>query len=522
MSVLVLFLSLGASGILFAQSDLGRISGFVKDPSGATIANAKVAVRSNAGVERQTTTNDSGYYVITNVPPGLYTRLAVATGFQRYETTGKKLDPSADLVSDGTLTVGSTSQMIEVSASAVQLQTESASVQKLVTREQIDLLELNGRNPIGLAALAPGARGGTTASLTFAFSQGPGNFNGWGNAENLITYDGAPATRTRSNGTSLGAADVDSTQEVQILTANYAAEYGRTSGAQIRIVTKTGTQDFHGAVYEYLRNDAFNANTWTRNLNALTAYVAPMKYNQFGYNLGGPFYIPGKFNTNKKNVFFYWGEEWVKYHFLESGSSVPSNGLLSVPTLKMRQGDFSELLNPNNPFITRKDSSGTKIPVLIKDPQSANPCTVADQSGCFPGNIIPSNRLSPNEVCILTAWPIPNLTTFIGGNGNWFAAKLHTFDQRKDTAGVDVNLTEKQRLRFHAMNYAYLEYQPLDGNTDRTPKFFNRPNKTGSLNHTCTLNPTMANQFLIIASQNVIFIPVNTATFFHLTTAYEL
>src|SRR6266481_2820980 len=369
-TVFVLFMSLGVSGILFAQSDLGKISGFIKDPSGATIANAKVTVRNNTGVERQTTTNDSGYYVVTSVPPGLYTMIAEAAGFQKYQTTNNKLDPSADLVIDATLTVGSTSQTVEVLASTVQLQTESASVQKLVTREQIDLLELNGRNPIGLAALVPGARSGTTASLTFAFSQGPANFNGSRNPENLITYDGAPATRTRSNGTSLGAADVDSTQEVEILTGNYAPEYGRTSGAQIRIVTKTGTQNFHGAAYEYLRNDAFNANTWSRNANPFLAYVAPMKYNQFGYNLSGPFYIPGKFNTDKKKVFFYWGEEWVKYHFLESGSSVGSAGLLSVPTLKMRAGDFSELLDPNNPFVTRKNSSGSKIPVLIKDPAS--------------------------------------------------------------------------------------------------------------------------------------------------------
>src|SRR6266704_2580997 len=453
MTVFVLFMSLGVSGILYAQSDLGRISGFIKDPSGATIANAKVTVRNNTGVERQTTTNESGYYVITNVPPGLYTMVAEVAGFQKYETTSNKLDPSADLVIDATLTVGSANQTVEVSAAAVQLQTESASVQKLVTREQIDLLELNGRNPIGLAALVPGARGGTAASLTFAFSQGPSNFNGSRNPENLITYDGAPATRTRSNGTSLGAADVDSTQEVEILGSNYPAEYGRTSGAQIRIVTKTGTQTFHGAAYEYLKNDAFNANTWTRNTNPLTAHVAPLKYNQFGYNLGGPFYIPGKFNTDKKKVFFYWGEEWVKYHFLESGSTVGSNGLLSVPTLKMRQGDFSELLDPNNPFVTRTvtnpaDPTKTKIkvPVYVADPQSASasqcgqvisygPPVVLNPNGCFQGNIIPSNRLSPNGVGILNAWPIPNLTTFIGGNGNWFAAKLHTFDQRKDTAG---------------------------------------------------------------------------------------
>ena len=536
-AVFVLFMSLGVSGILFAQSDLGKISGFIKDPSGATIANAKVTVRNNTGVERQTTTNDSGYYVVTNVPPGLYTMTAEATGFQRYETRDNKLDPSADLVIDATLSVGAATQTVEVSASTVQLQTESAALQKVITREQIDLLELNGRNPIGLAALVPGARSGTAASLTFAFSQGPANFNGSRNPENLITYDGAPATRTRSNGTSLGAADVDSTQEVEILTGNYAPEYGRTSGAQIRIVTKTGTQNFHGAAYEYLRNDAFNANTWTRNTNSFTAYVAPMKYNQFGYNLGGPFYIPGKFNTDKKKVFFYWGEEWVKYHFVESGSSVGSAGLLTVPTLKMRAGDFSELLDPNNPFVTRTvvnpaDPTKTKIkvPVYVKDPQSTlasqcgqvisyGPPVVLDPTGCFTGNMIPSIRLSPNGVGILNAWPIPNLTSFIGGNGNWFAAKLHTFDQRKDTVGVDVNLTDKQRLRFHAMNYAYLEYQPLDGNTDRTPKFFNRPNKNGSLNYTWTLNPRMVNEVLISASEDVVLIPVDTANFFDRTKA---
>src|SRR5438552_2666652 len=360
----------------FAQSDLGKISGFIKDPSGATIANAKVTVRNNTGIERQTTTNDSGYYVVTNVPPGLYTMTAEAPGLQKYETRDNKLDPAADLVIDAMLTVGSSSQTVEVSASTVQLQTESAAVQKLVTREQIDLLELNGRNPIGLAGLVPGARGGTTASLTFAFSQGPSNINGSRNPENLITYDGAPATRTRSNGTSLGSADVDSTQEVQILTADYAPEYGRTSGGQIRIITKSGGQQFHGATYEYVRNTVLNANTWQRNANSCasgstncvaTAFITPpTHYNQFGYNLGGPFYIPNHFNTDKSKVFWYWGEEWVRFVFTDSNS-------LTVPTLKMRTGDFSELLDPANIFYHKT--------VTIKDPKTGLP---------YPGNIIPS------------------------------------------------------------------------------------------------------------------------------------
>src|SRR5437016_14593467 len=123
--IVAVCLALLVSQGLLAQSDLGKISGFIKDPSGATIANSKVTIRNNTGVERQTTTNDSGYYVVTNVRPGLYTMIAEATGLQRYETSNNKLDPSADLVIDATLTVGTASQTVEVSASAVQLQTES-------------------------------------------------------------------------------------------------------------------------------------------------------------------------------------------------------------------------------------------------------------------------------------------------------------------------------------------------------------------------------------------------------------
>lgn len=336
--VLALWAVVCTPGILRAQSDLGRISGFAKDPSGATVPNAKVTVRSNnGGVERQAATNESGYYVITNVPPGLYTLTVEASGFQKFESKDNKLDPAADLVIDASLTVGVASQTVEVSASAVTLQTESATVQKLVTREQIDSLELNGRNPIFMANLVPGTRGGNLANLSFSFSQGPSNINGARTPESLITFDGAPAVRTRSNGTSLGSADVDSTQEIQILTTDYGAEYGRSSGGQIRIVSKAGGQDFHGAVYEYARNTIFNANPWQRNANPLfTKITAPVHYNQFGYNIGGPFYIPNHFNTGKNKVFWYWGQEWVRYVFTDTQ-------LQTVPTLLMRQGNFSRV-----------------------------------------------------------------------------------------------------------------------------------------------------------------------------------
>src|SRR5438309_775127 len=438
---------LGGAGSLLAQSDLGKISGFVKDPSGATVPNAKVTIRSNTGVERQTTTNESGYYVITNVPPGLYTMTVEASGFQKFESTNNKPDPAADMVIDASLTVGQANQTVEVSASAVVLQTESAAVQKLVTREQIDSLELMGRNPVLMANLLPGMRGGTLANLSFNFTQGPSNINGARTPESLITYDGAPAVRTRSNGTSIGAADVDSTQEIQILTADYAPEYGRSSGGQIRIISKSGSQQFHGAVYEYVRNTAFNANTWQRNAVATTSRVtAPIHYNQFGYNLGGPFYIPNHFNTDKTKVFWYWGEEWVRYIFTDT------NGL-TVPTVLMRQGNFSELLDPSNIFYHKT--------VVLVDPKTGQP---------FPGNIIPApgtattgSTASPNGLGILNAYPLPNLTTPINGSQNWFFSAQHPQYQRKDTLAIDLNLTDQQRIRFRRVYFTFWEFQLLDG-----------------------------------------------------------
>ncbi|MDQ2899902.1 MAG: Plug and carboxypeptidase regulatory-like domain-containing protein, partial [Acidobacteriota bacterium] len=478
----------------FAQSDLGSIQGFVKDPSGAVVPNAKVTVANQTGLERQATSNESGTYAITNVPPGVYSIAVEAPGFKKYESTNNKLDPSATLGVDVVLTVGAANETVQVSADTVTLQTETASVQRLITREQIDALELNGRNPVGLASLVPGARGNNLSVNSFAFSQGPQNFNGSRNPDNLITFDGAPATRTRSNGTSLGSADVDSTQEVQILTASYAAEYGRTSGAQIRVLTKSGSSSFHGAAYDYLRNDVFNANTWTRNHQAGFNFVPPFRYNQYGYNIGGPVYIPGKFNKDKNKYFFYFGQEWVKNRFTDTTSwTVPSN--------LMRQGNFSELLNPANVYYGKT--------VVINDPKTGQP---------FPGNVIPQSQLSPNGLGILKAYPVPNLAAPINGKQFFYVAAPHPQDQRKDTLSVDINVTDNQRLQFRRNNYSFFEYQPLDGTPLETPKFFNRPNQTNSLDYVWTISPHIVNETLATVSLDDVYIPVDTAHFLDRTS----
>ena len=473
----------------FAQSDLGSIQGFVKDPSGSSVPNAKVTVRNQAGVERTTSSTEAGYFTITAIPSGLYTVIVEAAGFKKFDSVNNKLDSNTSLSVNATLVVGAATETVEVTASSATVQTESATVQRLVTRDQIDSLELNGRNPIFMANLVPGTRGGNLSGLSFAFSQGPSNINGARTADTSITFDGAPAVRTRSNGTSLGSADVDSTQEIQVLTAAFAPEYGRASGGQIRVVLKSGTTQFHGTAAEYVRNAAFNANTWTRNHVAGQDFVPVFNYNQWVYNFSGPFYIPGKFNTEKNKVFWFWGQEWVRYRFTDSSSQ-------TVPSNLMRQGNFSELLDPKNVYYGSVRA--------INDPTTGQ---------AFAGNIIPTSRLSKNGVGILSAWPSPNLASPINGNQFWYATAIHPQDQRKDTLKADFNLSEKQRLTFSRVNFSFKEYQPLDGGTPFTPKYFDRPNQTNTLSHVWTLAPNKVNEVLVTASLDDVYIPINQTAF---------
>ena len=487
-----------ASSSLLAQSDVGSITGFVHDPSGAVVPNATVKVKDEAtGAERQVTTNQDGLFNVTNIPPSYYTISAEASGFKRFESTHNKLDPNATARIDATLAVGQASETVEVVGSAQTLQTDSATVQKLITRSQIDALELNGRNPIFLAPLMPGVRRGSPLSgLNYGLDSGGFAINGSRSQDNLITFDGAPAVRTRSNGTSIGVADVDSTQEIQVLTANYSAEYRSAAGGQIRIVTKSGTSQFHGNLFEYVRNNVLNANTWSRNQSEATKDVGPFRYNQYGYNIGGPAYIPGVFNRDKNKFFFFWGQEWLKYRFTDSPT-------LEVPTLKMRNGDFSELLGAN-PFY--------KTAMQLKDPRTGTP---------IPGNIIPASLLSPNGLGMLRAYPTPN-ADFINGNQNWIAQGLHTIDQRKDTLSADMYPGQNHHIAFHRQNYAYVEYQPFDGGSDRTPKFFIRPNQTNSLNYTWTISPTMVNEAMATVSLDDVYIPLDLSKGLYDRTKYGI
>ena len=473
----------------FAQSDNATISGVVKDSSNAVVANAKVTLRNEStSFERQANTNGDGYYTVTNIAPGYYTVTVEAPGFKKSSSSRNKLDAGVPIAVNIDLAVGQLTESVTVEASAAQVNTESATVGKTVEQAQIQNLTLNGRNPLFAALLRPGVRGGALSGFSFGLSSGGFTINGGRSQDSLITVDGAVAIRTRANGTSIGTADADTVQEVQILAANYSAEYGRSSNGQIRMVTRSGQKDFHGSAYEFFRNKELDANSWTRNRSPLTNFTAPFRYNQFGYNVSGPVMIPGVFNKQREKLFFLFAQEWVRFR------QDVNNGGQRVPTAAMRTGDFSELLGTNLFY-------GASRPII--DPQTITPTSPGTP---FPGNIIPLNRQSPNGMAFLRAYPAPN--GIFPGNNNFFQVRPQPQNQRKDTVSIDYNPTSNQVIRFRHLNFAFDVANAFAAGFDFAPSALDRPNKTASMTHVWTLSPTMINEATITGSNDRVTIAV--------------
>jgi hypothetical protein len=492
--MIVFFFCVGAAAL--AQSDVGAITGFVRDPSGGVVPGAKVVLRSEAtGEEHAVTTDASGHYTVPSLIPGLYTMTAEAPGFKQFVSKQNKLEANSTIELDGSLEVGQTTETVEVSATAQVLQTESGAVQAEVSGQQIQDQELNGRSPIYTAQFLPGIRSsGTLGDFNgVGLSGNPFAINGARSQDTLVTVDGAPAMRSRANGAVIGVGDVDATQEIQVLTADYAAEYGRAAGGQIRMVTKSGTTDFHGSAYEYFRNSDLNANTWTRNLSKSTDFASPFRYNNFGYSVGGPVAIPRKFEKFRQKLFIFVAQDWIRERNTQTQTE-------AVPTALMRQGNFSELLS-SNPWY-----SGTH---QLYYPGT---CAKLGNAGCspIPGNIIPASSISPNGLAILNAYPAPT-AGFLSGNQNWLAQAAQPINQRKDIWNLDIIPNNNNHIELRRSGLAYNEYDPFDQNLGITAKYFNRPNQTNTVAWTYTITPTLVNEARATYSLDDVYIPVNTS-----------
>lgn len=489
-----------------AQSDVGSISGFVRDKSGAVLPNAKVTIRNEGTGQAFTVTTDSdGHYTVPNLPPATYSMEVEAPSFTKFISVHNPLAASTALDIDGTVEPGAVTQTIEVTASAAVLQTESGSLQSEISGQTITDQQLNGRNPLFIGSLIPGMRSSTTlGDFNFAIgSSVPFNVNGARQQDTLVTFDGAPGVRTRGSGQVIGVANPDAIEEMQILTSDYQAEYGSSAGGQMRIVSKSGTRNFHGTAYEYLRNSAMNANTWVRNQSATTRFASPFRYNNFGFTFGGPVWIPGMHWTDKyrEKLFFFVAEDWIRYRFSDTQTQW-------VPTNLMRQGNFSELLTAN-PFYA--------APTYVYDPSTCTGVSnvsghIVGASGCtpFPNNTIPKNLQSANGMAIINAYPAPT-PGFVSSSANWISQAAHPINQRKQQISFDVVINEHHHLAFRRQNVTYNEYVPFDQGSGLTGRYFNRPNQTNGLTWTWIVSPSTVNEARVTYSLDQVYIPVNMA-----------
>src|SRR5579872_1166272 len=321
-------------GAAWAQ-DTGSITGTVKDPSGAAVAGAAVSVSNpDHGIVRQTVTNSEGDYNESGLPGGVYNITVTAGGFKKYQAKGVKLDVAQKSRVDVALQVGATSTEVVVEgADVAQVETQSSDLSGTVNGKEISQLELNGRNFTQLVTLTPGVSNqtgqdegtvGVNGNVSFSMNGGRVEYNNW-------ELDGGDNMDNGSNSTLNVYPSIDAIAETRVLTSNYGAQYGRNGSGTVETEIKSGTRAFHGDVYEFVRNDAFNAR------NYFQSTVPPYKKNDYGYTIGGPVYIPGVYNKDKDKTFFFWSQEWRK-------DRVPGQNFnAQVPTNAERAGNFSDV-----------------------------------------------------------------------------------------------------------------------------------------------------------------------------------
>lgn len=440
-----------------------------------------------------TESDESGRFVFTTLQPGTYVLEVKAKGFKTYRRDNVVVQANDRLtLGDIKLEVGQVDQVIEVTAAAVQLKTESAERSDVLVTKQLENVAVNGRSYLALAALTPGVV--STGNFQTAGTGGLGNIsaNGARMNQNQLTLNGISNVDTGNNGDQLATISLDSVQEYRILTGIYQAEFGRSSGAQISVVTKSGTNQFHGSGYYYRRHDSLNANDWLSNRDGRPRKL--YRFNNPGYTVGGPIWIPGtRFNKDRNKLFFFWSQEYQDQLQPEAVRRV------TVPTELERQGNFSQSI----------DRSGNKI--FIKDYTLNAPCHAGDTTGCFPNNIIPSNRLYAPGIALMKLLPAPTSDKTVTRDFNLESQISTSKPRREDLIRVDYNLSDKLRVWGHFINNKNSTTTPygsfvLGSNLPSIPITDARPGKSLGLGFTWLVSPTATNEFTFGRGRNDILI----------------
>ncbi len=468
---------------LNSQTTFGSVVGNVTDPSGAPIPNTEVTLTNLGTNEKRTeTTNSDGLYQFTNVAPAEYSVSVEKTGFKRIVRTPVTVQTQTTSKIDLALQVGEVNQTVEVTAQTPLLTPESSSLGTVIDERKTVELPLNGRNPLNLVALVPSVvpQG---QSMTNPNGQNP---FGWGNYQigggmanqSMVWLDGSPVNGSYINITALIPTQ-DSLQEFKVATNNLSPEYGRFAGGVVNFTTKSGTNDLHGTVYEFLRNKLLDANDFFSNRNGTPR--GAFTQNQFGFNVGGPVFIPKIYNGKNKTFFF------VNYEGfrLRQGASYTE----TVPTADERLGNLTALaasqgVNVYDPLTTCGSGAGY-----------TRPCGPGEAAGSrlqFPGNTIPTNRINPTSLKLLQLYPSPNAAGTITGTNNWISNGSQGGNGNQTVVHIDQNVSDKQHIsaRYTYWGNLNLPTDPFGNGVcqDRCTETFNTQNFV--LSDTYSFTPT--------------------------------
>jgi len=414
--------------MLLAQSFTASVRGVVTDASQAAVPKAKVTITNvDRNTNQETVSDDAGRYVLTALPPGRYTLAVEAAGFTRYNRSAFPLQVQQQATIDIELSVGAVATTVEVAGGAPLLNTTIATLGQVVENKYILSLPLAGRAPLSLVFLSPGV---TPTNLTPG-GQANTNFvaNGTRNSSADVLLDGMSVTNVEQNSgiTNLEyQPSVDVVQEFKVQTNFFSSEFGNTGGAIINVITKSGTNDLHGNLYEFHRDSAMNANNFFSNRAGRAIPESSRKV--FGGTIGGPLWIPGLYKGRDKTFFFY------DYEGNRSKSAASRN--VTVPSLLERAGDFSDTRASNGRQITIFDPFNTY--------RAADGRTLRT---AFPGNIVPRARFNPIAVKALATFPNPTTegNPFTRTN-NYFAQGANAGRGNQMDAKIDHNMGDKQRI----------------------------------------------------------------------------
>jgi len=397
-----------------AQELSATVNGTVTDQTGAVLAGASVTVlRADTNTAARTVTTDhSGDYVVTNLDPGVYKITVKAASFKSFVTTNVALHVAEKLSVNAILTPGAVSENVTVEADEIALQTDTAAQSQTITGTQVRELELNNRNFQQLVTLQPGV----TSSLGDVAGYGLNSntdisVNGARQTANNWTVDGADINDSGSNGTLLNMPSVDAIQEFTLERSMYDASFGRSAGGQVLVATKSGTNAFHGDLYEFVRNDILNANTYLGKKSGIARGVE--RYNNYGFTVGGPLFIPKVYNRERNKGFFFWSEEWRK---------------VSSPTTENFVAATSDMLSG---LVSGKVSSASST--------CANYDSATDKTQLSPSCFSANSKVYLDNI----------FSKYPANNGDDYTFTYSAMDNfRQDTIRLDYNL--RSNLKFFA------------------------------------------------------------------------